>query len=64
MSMFEHVPSCPPDPIFSVEAFFNACPLREKQLLAVGVYRDGKGLPDTFPSVTQAEDVIIHNYNK
>jgi aspartate/tyrosine/aromatic aminotransferase len=64
MSKFDKVAPCAPDPIFGVEAFFNACPLKEKQLLSVGVYRDGMGLPYTFPSVARAEDLIIHKHNK
>ena len=62
--MFAEVPLAPPDPIFGVAQRCNASKLEKKYLLSVGVYQDEAGKPYVFPSVSDAEDKIIHNYAK
>jgi len=64
MSRFQNIPPAKPDAIFGIAAAFNASPLKEKQLLTVGVYRDAQGRPYTFPSISKAEDRIIHKFSK
>ncbi|OHS95019.1 aminotransferase, classes I and II family protein [Tritrichomonas foetus] len=64
MSIFDGVEQAPPDAIFGVATKFNASPLKEKQLLSVGVYRTEDAKPLVFPSVSKAEDKIIHKFSK
>ncbi|OHT02754.1 aminotransferase, classes I and II family protein [Tritrichomonas foetus] len=64
MSIFEEVEQAPPDAIFGVATKYNASPLKEKALLSVGVYRTEDAKPYVFPSVSKAEDNIIHKFSK
>jgi aspartate/tyrosine/aromatic aminotransferase len=63
MSIFRNVDQAAPDPIFGITAFYKACPLPEKALLTVGLYRDEDNLPFTFPSVSTAEARIVHRFS-
>ena len=64
MSIFEGIEAAPPDPIFGVAAKYNASKKETKYLLSVGVYRTEDGKPYVFPSVSKAEDRIIHKHYK
>jgi len=62
--MFAEVPQAPPDPIFGVAQRCKESKLEKKYLLSVGVYQDENGKPYVFPSVSEAEDRIIHKFSK
>ena len=64
MSFFDSIKAAEPDPIFGVAAKFSECKKEPKYLLSVGVYRTEEGKPYVFPSVSKAEDKIIHKHFK
>jgi aspartate/tyrosine/aromatic aminotransferase len=63
-SPFMDVEPAPPDAIFGVSLKFNASTLPKKYLLSVGQYRTDDGKPYVFPSVSIAEDRILHKFSK
>jgi aspartate/tyrosine/aromatic aminotransferase len=63
-SPFQNVKLAPSDAIFGVAIKYNASTLPKKSLLSVGVYQTDEGKPFVFPSVSSAEDRIIHKYPK
>jgi aspartate/tyrosine/aromatic aminotransferase len=63
-SPFQNVKLAPPDAIFGVAVKFNASTLSQKSLASVGVYQTDEGKPYVFPSVSIAEDRIVHKFPK
>jgi len=60
LSIWDHVPAGPPDPILGITEAFKADKDPRKINLGVGAYRDENGKPYVLPSVKAAEDRIYN----
>lgn len=55
MSVFHHVPACPPDPIFELGMKYNIDANPNKINLGIGAYKDNDARPWVLSSVRQAK---------
>ena len=62
--MLRNIPVAPQDAIFGIKALYDASNVPNKQLLSLGVYLGEDQKFYTYPSVSKAEDRIIHKYDK
>ena len=60
-SVWDHVPSAPPDPILGLNDMYKKDTRPEKALLGMGAYRDDNGQPYILPAVRIAEERILAN---
>lgn len=62
MSVFDHVPKAPVDPIFGVKQAYTNDKDPNKVDLGVGAYRDNDGKPWVLPAVREAEKINFDNH--
>lgn len=59
MSLFDHIPSAPMDPILGLEAAFKKDPRSGKINLTAGIYKDEHLITPILSSVKKAEEMLI-----
>lgn len=59
MSLFDHIPELPPDPILGLPLLFKDDPRTHKVNLGVGAYQTEEGKPFVFSAVRDAEALLL-----